>query len=40
MNNWDEYTDVVYATLPSKDLSFVQSIYEITKRLVSYKTEI
>ncbi|XP_038713475.1 uncharacterized protein LOC120007351 [Tripterygium wilfordii] len=31
-NLWAEYTDIVYATLPSEGLSFVQSVHETTKR--------
>ncbi|CAB4313587.1 unnamed protein product [Prunus armeniaca] len=31
-NLWAEYTDIVYANLPSEGLSFVQSIHETTQR--------
>ncbi|WVZ17516.1 hypothetical protein V8G54_010498 [Vigna mungo] len=32
MNLWAEYTDIVYANLPSEGLNFVQTIHDITKR--------
>ncbi|WVY98629.1 hypothetical protein V8G54_030780 [Vigna mungo] len=32
MNLWAEYTDIVYANLPSEGLSSVQTIHDITKR--------
>ncbi|KAH9667053.1 hypothetical protein KPL70_020885 [Citrus sinensis] len=32
MNLWAEYTDIIYATLPPKGLSSVQSVHETTKR--------
>ena len=32
MNLWAEYIDIIYATLPSEGLSFIQSVHETTKR--------
>ncbi|WVZ03113.1 hypothetical protein V8G54_023919 [Vigna mungo] len=32
MNLWDEYTDIVYANLPSEGFSSLQTIHDITKR--------
>lgn len=32
MNIWAEYTDIVYATVPSEGLKSVQAVHETTKR--------
>jgi hypothetical protein len=32
MNLWAEYNNIVYATLPSDDLCYVQFVHETTKR--------